>query len=133
MSETEITDITHHCKDLPLAVAFENGEGLSHFKAYQITLGEDLFGAFVTREDIGGSAAPDERWHISISSAERVPTWGEVATIVHDLRPGVPFVMGIPPKSWWINIHKYTLHAFETKDDNLIEQWRFEGRGDRPS
>lgn len=75
----------------------------------------------------------DARWHISISGPNRVPTWEEFSSAVHAVRPGVPFVMGVPPKSWWMNVHRHVLHAWELKDEGMIEQWRFEGRGDTPS
>jgi hypothetical protein len=66
----------------------------------------------------------DERWHISISGPGRVPTWSEIAETCHELRPGVPFVLGVPPRSMWMNVHKDVLHALETKDDAMLEQWR---------
>jgi hypothetical protein len=52
---------------------------------------------------------------------------------LHALRPGVPFVLGIPPRSWWMNIHPHVLHAWETRDWLLIDQWRANRRGDAPS
>lgn len=88
----------------------------------------------VTRDNIATPGAmPDFRWHISISRQRALPTWRDFAEIVHEIRPGVPFVLGIPPRSWWINVHEFTLHAFETKDGNLIDQWRAEGAGHTPT
>jgi hypothetical protein len=75
----------------------------------------------------------DERWHISISTSTRVPVWGEIAETCHELRPGVPFVLGVPPRSLWMNVHPYVLHMWETKDDAMLEQWRLNAIGDRPS
>lgn len=75
----------------------------------------------------------DERWHVSISALERVPSWNEIAHTLHALRPGVPFVLGVPPRSWWLNVHPYVLHAWETKDWNLIEQWRANRGAGAPS
>jgi hypothetical protein len=75
----------------------------------------------------------DERWHVSIAAADRVPTWNEIAHTLHSLRPGVPFVLGVPPRSWWMNVNPYVLHAWETKDWNLIEQWRHESHGHTPT
>lgn len=75
----------------------------------------------------------DERWHVSISAQDRVPTWNEIAHTLHALRPGVPFVLGVPPRSWWLNVHPYVLHAWETKDWSLIGQWRANRGSGAPS
>lgn len=93
----------------------------------------ELLHAIVTRDNIGSAGLPDERWHISVSGNGRVPTWAEIAEAGHALRPGVVFVIGVPPKSWWINIHPDVLHLHETKDLRLVDQWRAERRGDVPS
>lgn len=94
---------------------------------------------FVSRDNISGdNKIPDERWHVSITpfdnpTDEFIPTWQHVTVICHSVRPGVPMVIGIPPRSWWINIHPYCIHVVETKDANLIDQWRVERRSDTPS
>lgn len=90
----------------------------------------EVIHALISREEW---TPGDERWHISMSGPGRVPTWNEVAETIHALRPGVPFVMGVPPRSQWMNVHKDVLHAWESKDEGMIAQWRAEGRGDRPS
>lgn len=51
----------------------------------------------------------------------------------HDLRPGVPFCMGVPPRLWWMNVHPNVLHLWETRDDGLIEEWRANAQGHAPS
>jgi hypothetical protein len=91
--------------------------------------------ALVSRDEI---AAADWRWHVSVRYGDpgengRVPTWDELVETGHALRPGVPFVVGVPPRSWWINVHPHVLHLYETRDVALVEQWRSERRGDRPS
>jgi hypothetical protein len=78
-------------------------------------------------------APGDERWHISVSTEDAVPHWNAMAAIAHDLRPGVVFCIGAPPRSWWINIAEHCLHLWELRDPHLIAQWRFERRGDSPS
>lgn len=94
------------------------------------TTGREVLHALVSHEEW----QPGElRWHVSISGPERVPTWSEVAAALHELRPGVPFVMGVPPRSWWMNVHSDVLHAWETTDALLIDQWRANRRGDAPS
>jgi hypothetical protein len=84
--------------------------------------------ALVGREPWGG-----DRWHLSISADGRLPTWDEIVETAHALRPGVPFVMGVPPRSWWMNIQPYTLHLWETHDAPLVDEWRQNSRGDVPS
>jgi hypothetical protein len=41
----------------------------------------------------------------------------------------VPFVVGVPPRSWWMNVHPDVLHLVETRDQALIESWRDERQG----
>lgn len=78
---------------------------------------------------------PDMRWHISVRYGDpgingRVPTWEEIVQTAHELRPGVPFVVGVPPRSWWMNVHPDVLHLVETRDAALIASWRDASRGD---
>lgn len=78
---------------------------------------------------------PDYRWHLSIggSSVERVPAWNEFVAIAHRVRPGVPFAIPLPPRSWWLNENEYVLHAWETHDANLVEHWRANPRPSEPT
>jgi hypothetical protein len=83
--------------------------------------------ALVGREVWKGESEP--RWHISLRYGSpdrdgRVPTWDELVNAAHALRPGVPFVVGIPPRSWWMSVHPDVLHCWETRDAAMIEQWR---------
>jgi len=90
--------------------------------------------AMVGREPAGDVPRPGEwRWHISMQAIDRVPSWSELSAACHDLRPGVVFVIAVPPRSWWVNVHPNVLHAWETKDDPLVAQFRSESRGDKPS
>jgi hypothetical protein len=77
--------------------------------------------------------SPDVRWHISVSCADRLPLWHELVDAAHALRPGVVFVIGIPPRSWWMNVHPYCLHLWQTTDEHLVQQWRANARGDTPT
>jgi hypothetical protein len=88
----------------------------------------------ITRDDLSldYDDESDPRWHLSMVGPSRVPTWNEMSNACHALRPGVPFVMGIPPRSWWINVHDDCLHAWEVKDPNLTDQWRAERQGHAP-
>ena len=83
-------------------------------------------------------AKDDLRWHISLRYGDpgedgRLPTWEELVNTAHEMRPGVPFVIGIPPRSLWMNVHPHVLHMVETKDEAMIENWRQNARGHRPT
>lgn len=82
----------------------------------------------------------DLRWHISLRISDeslpgggRIPNWRELVTTAHELRPGVVFVIAVPPKSWWMNVHPHVLHLWETHDNHLIEGWRMEAMGHTPT
>lgn len=89
--------------------------------------------AIVGHEPAGDRLDGPLRWHISVSARGRVPSWEELVRAAHDLRPGVCFTLGLPPKSWWLNAHPDVLHLWETDDPWLIEEYRINGRGDEPS
>lgn len=81
---------------------------------------------------------PDLRWHISLRYGDpgldgRIPTWGECVTAAHELRPGICFVIGIPPRSWWMNVHPHVLHLIETRDAPLIQSFRDNAMAAAPS
>lgn len=98
--------------------------------------GRDELHAILSRDNIAAPRdVPDERWHLSVSGDGRVPSWDEIAAACHALRPGVTFVVGVPPRSYWINVNENVLHAYETRDANLEAQWLAEGRGvgDKPT
>jgi hypothetical protein len=109
--------------------------------AWRAEMGDDIdpplrylrgeLAALVGREPVAGS--DDVRWHISISRPDRLPQWGELVQAAHELRPGVVFVIGVPPRSWWVNVHPYCLHLWECRDPLLVEQWRRESQGHRPT
>lgn len=78
-------------------------------------------------------AGLDRRWHVSVAHPVQLPRWSDLAEIVHDIRPGVVFCLPLPPRSWWINVHRNCLHAWEIDDEPLAAQWRAERQGDRPT
>jgi hypothetical protein len=91
--------------------------------------------AIVGREPYGHD---DMRWHISVRFGDpgvdgRIPTWEECVSTAHELRPGVCFVIGIPPRSWWMNVHPHVLHLHETRDRPLIEEFRNNALASVPS
>jgi hypothetical protein len=94
--------------------------------------------AFVGREPYGPYDDPDVRWHISVRYGDpgangRTPTWDELVQAAHELRPGVCFVIGIPPRSWWMNHHPHVLHLCETRDEPLIQSFRENATGQVPT
>ena len=89
--------------------------------------------AILARENCGGADTDPLRWHLSVSHARRVPTWAELRDACHDLRPGVTFSIGIPPRSMWLNEHDFCIHMWETIDPALYEEYRTNARGDEPT
>lgn len=114
--------------DLPLA--FTDGNGLYAMRGFEP----------VARLEDGRL---DKRWHISINGAghkdgARLPTWTEMTDCAHVLRPGVTFVVGIPPRSLWmaeIESGHFVLHLWQIKDENLEDSWAAQRTpgGRRPS
>lgn len=96
--------------------------------------GVDVLHAVLTRDPLYDTHGMlDPRWHLSVSAQRSVPKWNDLAAACHELRPGVPFVIGVPPRNQWINVNDRVLHCLEIRDQTLLDQWRFEGRGDRPT
>lgn len=89
--------------------------------------------ALVGREPVGRleDKSLDLRWHISINGGHverdpRLPNWHELVDAAHQIRPGVTFVVGIPPRSWWmvdLESGRYVLHLWQTRDENLEQSW----------
>lgn len=86
--------------------------------------------ALVGREPVGRleDGSLDLRWHISVSGAieQRLATWYELVEAAHQIRPGVTFVVGIPPRSWWmldLESGKWVLHLWQLKDETLEQSW----------
>lgn len=53
-------------------------------------------------------------WHLSISCADRDPTWQEIATARYRLLPHVPeMVMCLPPLEEYVNLHPFCFHLYE--------------------
>jgi hypothetical protein len=124
----DLPDLLEHLLDEP-------DSGWLSLEAFDIRPDDDgasssAYSVLLGRERI---AADDARWHISVAHAERLPAWADLVAIAHRLRPGVCFVVGVPPRSWWLNVHENCLHLWELRDEHLEAQWRAEGQGDRPT
>lgn len=102
---------------------------------YQCRAGGQTLNILIGYEFVrqGPDGLRDMRWHISVTGNRTIPAWGDLTEIAHELRPGVPFVLGIPPRSQWINVHDRCLHLWQVDDPNLVAQWAFEGRGHTPT
>jgi hypothetical protein len=109
------------------------GDVMSDFAVYDARADTRLYSVILSRDNIGGTGPPDWRWHISAAGRAAVPKWADLVAIAHELRPGVCFVVGVPPRSWWVNVHPHCLHLFETADKNLLDQWRSERMGHEPT
>lgn len=60
------------------------------------------------------------RWHLSISCADRYPTWDEIADARYDLLPNaIEAAMVLPPAEHYINQHPYTFHLWEMRDPGM--------------
>jgi hypothetical protein len=105
--------------------------GAESIRRYEADLNDGTgYSVLLGREPLPNGEA---RWHMSVAHAERLPEWRHLAELAHELRPGIVFVMAVPPRSWWINLHEFCLHMWEIDDDPLVDAWRAERRGDAPT
>lgn len=62
----------------------------------------------------------DAGWHLSISCANRYPSWDEIAKARYDLIPDEALmVMILPSLEQYVNLHPYTFHLWEIKLRNV--------------
>lgn len=106
---------------------------LTDYGAWDARVDTRRYHVLRSRDNIGTAVMPDWRWHISVSGESAVPRWADLVAIGHHLRPGICFVVGVPPRSWWINVHEFCLHLYESKDENLMAQWKSEAQGHTPT
>lgn len=60
-------------------------------------------------------------WHLSISRADRDPTWNEIATARYRLLGDIEeMAMHLPPLAEYVNVHKFTFHLHEVKRSNIL-------------
>lgn len=63
------------------------------------------------------------RWHGSVSTPDRLPTWEEMKEVRRRLLPPDVFLcVLVPPEKYWMNIHNYCLHLWEIRDEVLLKQ-----------
>lgn len=54
------------------------------------------------------------RWHLSVSCADRYPTWEEIKAARYALIPDEVYMAQIlPPKHEYVNVHPNTFHLHE--------------------
>lgn len=57
------------------------------------------------------------RYHLSISCADRYPTWEEIKDARYSLLPhGLTFAQILPPPKDWVNIHPNCFHLWEIEE-----------------
>lgn len=66
----------------------------------------------IVSRDIHGTG--EVRWHLSISCANRYPTWEEIKEARYALLPdNITMGMLLPPKAEYVNIHPNCFHLHE--------------------
>ena len=67
--------------------------------------------------------SPDaNRHHLSVAHPKRYPTWDEIKEARYQLLPDDCYMaLMLPPKEYWINIHKNCFHLWEVQEVKL--QW----------
>jgi hypothetical protein len=106
--------------------------GSVNVQVFDAHVGANGYSVIVSRDPLCGDR-DDMRWHVSVAGERDVPTWADLAAIAHGARPGVPFALGVPPRSWWLNVHEHCLHLWEVVDRPLLAQWRSERVGHTPT
>jgi hypothetical protein len=62
------------------------------------------------------------KWHLSISTPYRYPTWDEIKQARYDFLPDeITIAMILPPKSEYVNVHNYCFHLYEIDGDRESE------------
>lgn len=70
----------------------------------------------------------DGRWHLSVSCADRLPSWSELGQARDALLPpDVWLCQPYPPRAYWMNVHPFCLHLYEIRDSVLVRLWRICG------
>lgn len=59
-----------------------------------------------------------DQWHLSISHADRDPTWQEISGARYVLIPDeVTMVQVLPPRADYTNLHEHCFHLWEIEPD----------------
>lgn len=107
--------------------------GSTEIRSLRVHCDTRRYFVIVSRDPIERAASiPNLRWHISVAGEDDTPCWRDLVAIAHEVRPGVCFVVGVPPLSWWMSVHPHCLHLWEVDDSNLTAQWMAERMGVAP-
>jgi len=61
-----------------------------------------------------------DRWHLSIAHPGRYPTWSEIHHARYEFIPDEIYMcMILPPKQFYINLHKNCFHLWEFQELKL--------------
>lgn len=62
-------------------------------------------------------AVENDRWHLSISCADRYPSWDEITDARYSLLPDhITFAQLLPPRANYVNVQPNTFHLWEIRD-----------------
>lgn len=86
--------------------ATQQALGAVGIKGYRCTVDDGDLRVIIALEPVG--------WHLSISHADRYPTWDEIADARYDLLDdGITMAMLLPPRDQYVNLHDTTFHLHE--------------------
>ena len=95
----------HHWEEVAPPVI--DGQTYVHNKAYA----KGDLRCWVTRDLY---SAGQLRWHLSISTSYRYPTWDEIREARYALCPDdITMAMLLPPRSQYVNLHPNCFHLHE--------------------
>jgi hypothetical protein len=78
----------------------------------------DKCSVIVSREDVKERGVLVPRWHMSISRADRYPSWGEIKRARYELIPhDVTMAMLLPPPDQFVNVHPNCFHLWEIETE----------------
>lgn len=65
------------------------------------------------------------REHISLSKSHQLPSWNEVKKVREKYcDPKKFYVMVLPPKEYYVDVHPYCFHLWEVLAEEEIEIWK---------
>lgn len=61
---------------------------------------------------------PERVWHVSVTHADRLPSWDEMASARDKFTPDrVTMAFILPPRAEYVNLHERCLHLFQIPPD----------------
>ena len=63
--------------------------------------------------------------HLSISHKHRLPQWDEIKNMRGKFGdPNKFYAIVLPPKQYYVNVHKFCMHVWEVKSEQEINTWK---------